>query len=110
DELLVVEALHPLLHAVLGRDLQVVGESVVRGLERVPQLVALEDVVFSAGRLDGTGTRVDRATDGAERALATLDPDHDLLTRTVLPDSVEDPFGKPRARWLRRPEPQDTTA
>src|SRR3954467_4400033 len=110
QELFLVEALHPLLHAVLRRDLEIVLEGVVRRPERVAELVALEDVVVRARGRNGAVLGVDRPADSPESSLTALDPDHDLLAGTVLPNSVEDPFGKARAPVLGRHRPQDTIA
>src|SRR4029079_3648712 len=110
QKLFLVEALHALFDTVVGRDLEVVRERVVRRLESVAELVALEDVVVRPRDRNDAVLRVDRASDCPERALPALDPDHDLLARAVLPDSVEDPLSEASARWLERHRCQDTIA
>src|SRR5207248_1276020 len=68
------------LRAAVGlRDGQVVLERGVRLLERVFELVALEDVVVAPRRLRVALVRVDRASDSPYGAGLALDPDSDAL-------------------------------
>lgn len=101
EQLLVAKWAHLLVHAFLGRDLEVVEERVVRRLEGVAELVALENVVVPPRRWVGSVPEVDRAPDGPDGAGATLDPDQNLLTAAVLTEPVQDPLGEPRPAKFR---------
>ena len=79
------------------RHRQIVLERGVRLLERVLELVALEDVVVAARRMIVALLRVDRATDGPDRAGLTLDPDDDALVVPRVVHSVEQTLRKPCA-------------
>src|SRR5947208_1261854 len=87
-----------LVDPFFGRDREVVGKRVVRSLERVAELVAFEDVVVGARGGVGTISRIDRSADRPERTRPALDPDDDLLTASVLADSMDDPFGETHPR------------
>src|SRR6266542_6476716 len=85
---------------VLSRDAGVVAERPVGGLERVGQLVALEDVVLTPGLLARPVLRVDRPADRPQRTGQPLDPDQDPLRLTPVVDPVHHAFGEPGRRWL----------
>src|SRR5215210_191304 len=86
--------------AVALGDAQVVFQCFVRSLERVVELVALEEIVVAPRLVTGTVLRIDRTTDGPERTLLALDPDrHGLLGASVV-HTVNDSFGKAALRRL----------
>jgi hypothetical protein len=101
EELLVAKRSHLLLHAFLSRDLEVVEERVVGGLESIPELVSLEDVIVPPRLGVGPIPEIDRTPNGPESARAALDPDDDLLAAAVLPEPVQDPLGEARPRRFR---------
>jgi hypothetical protein len=80
----------------------VVLERLVRGRERVVELVAFEEVVVLARLVRSAMLWIDRASDRPEGAGLPLDPDHDALRDTLVIDAVDDTFGEPR---LGRPAP-----
>ncbi len=83
--------------AVVFRDGQVVLEGRVRLLERVLELVALEDVVACLGLGAVPELRVDNPPDGPESAGLSLDPDEDALLTTGVVDPLEHPLREPSA-------------
>jgi hypothetical protein len=78
-------------------DGQVVLERGVCLLERVDELVALEDVVTGFLELSVPEMWVDDAADGPDCAGLPLDPDQDRLLATCVVDSVEHPLREPAA-------------
>src|SRR5439155_4945176 len=82
---------HVLAAAVPLGDGQVVLERVVRLLERVLELVALEDVVLGPRRPAVPALGIDGAAHGPERARLPLDPDDDALLVAGVVDSMEHP-------------------
>lgn len=101
EQLLVAEWAHLLVHAFLGRDLEVVEERVVRGFESVPELVALEDVIVTPRLGVRPVAKIDRTPNGPDGTRAALDPDDDLLAAAVFPEPVQDPLGEARPRRFR---------
>jgi len=87
------------------RDREVVLERGVRLLERVLELVALEDVVDGARRLAVPLLRVDDPADRPDRARLALDPDQDPLLVPRVVDAVEDPLGESAPVGRNRHEP-----
>ena len=77
--------------AVALGDADVVLERLVRRVERVLELVALEDVVAGARLVARPVLRVDRAADRPDAALLALDPDHDPLGRAAVVDALDRP-------------------
>src|SRR5919204_6812257 len=65
--------------AVVARDADVVLERSVRPLERVLELVALEDVVVAPRRVARAVLRIDRTADRPDATRLPLDPDEDAL-------------------------------
>src|SRR5690242_4229161 len=84
--------------AVLLGHADVVFERLVRGLQAVVQLVALEDVVVAARLIARTVLWVDRAPDRPEGARLALDPDDDRLLGASVVHAVNDPFGEAALR------------
>jgi hypothetical protein len=80
--------------AVPFRHAQVVLERLVRSLQRIVELEALEDIVVSAGLVRRTMLRVDGPPDSPESALLALDPDEDGLLDARVVDSVDDTLGE----------------
>jgi hypothetical protein len=78
-------------------DGQVVLERRVRLLERIVELVALEDVVVATGSVVVSLVCVHRAADGPDRTGLPLDPDDDALLSTGIVDSLEHPLREPTA-------------
>lgn len=76
----------PLEHA------HVILERLVRVLERVLELVPLEDDVVRARLVRLTQLRVDDAADGPERARSPLEPEDDPLLLAYVVDSDEHPL------------------
>src|SRR6059058_5786385 len=95
EELLAEERPDLRVGSVLLGDAHVVLERRVRRLERIDQLVALEDVVVPAGLVAAPVLRVDRAADRPQRAGQPLDPDHDPLGLAPVVDPVHLAFRKP---------------
>ena len=96
--------------AVALRDLQVVLERLVRSLERVLELEALEDVVVGPRLVARPVLQVHGPADRPDPALLALDPDHDPLLGARVVDAVE-----ARARRTGLPasaasRPEDTIA
>src|SRR5262249_27328872 len=79
EELAPTARLLPFLAAVALRRADVVLEAVVRGVERILELVALEDVVVAPRLVAGPVLRVDCTADRPEASLLALDPDLDPL-------------------------------
>ena len=90
-----VNGLIVLGRAVVLEHAGVVLERAVRRLERVAELVALEEVVVAARLAARPVLRVDRAADRPERAFLALDPDHDPLLAPRVVDPVQSPLGAP---------------
>jgi hypothetical protein len=95
EQLLARERRDVLRPAVVLRDAKVVFEHLVRLLERVCELVALEDVVVGAGLVRGAVLRVDRAANGPERSFAPFDPDDDALVGALVVESTDLPLCEP---------------
>src|SRR5262249_35988359 len=88
--------------AVLGapvalRHREVVLERGVRMLERVVELVALEEIVPRLRRVPVAQVRVDDATDRPDGAGLALDPDRDPLLPPRIVHPMEHPLRKPTA-------------
>src|SRR5687767_668829 len=66
------ERLDPLRRAVVLEHASIVLERAVRGLERVAELVPLEEIVVATRLAAGPMLRIDRATDSPERAFLAL--------------------------------------
>ena len=81
--------------AVALGDARVVLERLVRVVERVLQLVALEEVVLRAGLVARAVLRVDRAADRPDAALLPLDPEDDALGRASVVEPLDDALGEP---------------
>src|SRR5262249_56773468 len=75
EHLLADERLHVHGVAVALEDAHVVLEHIVRALERVVELVPLEDVVVRPRRIGRSQMRIDRAPDRPDRSFLALDPD-----------------------------------
>ena len=86
-----------LASAVLLRDGEVVLESGVRAVERVDELVALEDVVLGTRRADIAPFGVHGPADCPEAAVLALDPDDDGFRIARIVDPVEHPLREPAA-------------
>src|SRR5262245_29799020 len=97
QQLVARERPHALGVTVALRDGEVVLERLVRLLERVAELVTLEDVVLGSRLLRRAPVRIDGAADGPDPALLPLDPDHDRLRVAVRVDAVEHPLREPAA-------------
>jgi hypothetical protein len=78
-------------------DRQVVLERSVRLLQRIPELVTLEDVLAGLHKLPVPEMGVDDTADCPDCAGLPLDPDHDRLLATCVVDSVEHPLREPAA-------------
>src|SRR5919109_5283840 len=81
--------------AVVARDADVVLERGVRPLERVLELVALEDVVVAPRCVARPVLRVDGTADRPDAARLPLDPDEDALLGAEIVDSRDDPLREP---------------
>src|SRR5262249_21155830 len=81
--------------AVLLEDADVVLERFVRPIERVPELVALEDHVLRLRVVRLAELGVHGPTDRPHGTCPTLDPDRDLLLLAAIVDSDQQPFGVP---------------
>src|SRR4029450_9398575 len=79
---------------VLGGDAGIVVERRVRLLERVLELVALEQIVVGVRLLAATVLRVDGSPDSPDGAGLALDPDHYALRDACVVDSLEHPLGE----------------
>src|SRR5438270_909279 len=77
-----------------GVSLTPVLERGVRLLERILELVPLEDVVDGARRLAVSLLRVDDTSHRPERTGLALDPDQDPLLVPGVVDAVENPLGE----------------
>lgn len=87
-----------MLGASVGlRDGEVVFERAVRALERVVELVPLEDVVVATRLVRSAVIRIDGTPDSPYRAHLALDPDDDALLVTGVVDPVELTLRKPAA-------------
>src|SRR5262249_42717689 len=94
DQLVTHKRLDLLVAAVLlGHD-GVVLERLVRRLQRVAELVALEDVVVPPRLVAAPVLRVDRPADGPQRAREPLDPDHDPLRLAAVVHAVHLTLGE----------------
>src|SRR2546423_14284009 len=80
-----------------SRDGEVVLERLVRLLQRVPELVALEDVVLPPRLARRGPVGIDGAAHRPDAALLPLDPDDDRLGVAVRVDAVEHPLREPSA-------------
>src|ERR1700761_489896 len=76
---------------------EVVLERLVRLLEAIPELVALEHVILGARLFRVAQLRIDRAADRPDPAFFPLDPDDDRLGVAVRVDAVEHPLRDPSA-------------
>ena len=81
--------------AVVLEHAGVVLERAVRRLERVAELVPLEEVVVAARLAARPVLWVDRATDRPERAFLALEPDHDPLLAPCVVEPLQSPLGAP---------------
>ena len=81
--------------AVVLEHAGVVLESAVGRLERVAELVPLEEVVVAARLAARPVLGVDRATDRPERAFLALEPDHDPLLAPCVVEPLQSPLGAP---------------
>ena len=73
----------------------VVLERVVRALECILELVALEDHILGTSVVRGAELRVDGSPDGPDRAGLPLDPDHDSLLLADVVHADESALGVP---------------
>jgi uncharacterized protein (DUF2126 family) len=96
--------------AVALGNADVVLERVVRGVERVLELVALEEVVAGARLVARAMLGIDGATDRPDAALLALDPDHDPLGRATVVDTVDNPLREPSGLLLSGQRIKDTIA
>jgi hypothetical protein len=96
EDFLAGERLHLLERAVVLEHAHVVLERAVRRLERVLELVALEEVVVPAWFGARAVQRVDRTADRPEGPLLALDPDHDPLFAPGVVDSAQLALGATR--------------
>src|SRR5262249_28506375 len=76
---------------------EVVLERLVRLLQRVPELVALEHVILRPRLLRLAPMRIDRTADRPDAAFFPLDPDDDYLGVAGRVDAVEHALGEPTA-------------
>jgi hypothetical protein len=74
---------------VVLRDAEVVLEYLVGFLERILELVALEDVVVGPGLVRGAVLGVDRTPHGPERPSPPLDPHDDALVAALVVESTD---------------------
>ena len=95
QNLLARERLDPLGRAVVLEHPRVVLEGTVGGVERVAELVPLEEVVVAPGLAAGPVLRIDGAADGPERALLALEPDHDSFLAPRVVEPLQSPLGAP---------------
>jgi len=84
--------------AVLLRHAEIVLQRFVRRLERIVELVTLEDIVLPPLLVARAVLRVDRATHGPERTFLAFDPDQDRLLGPRVVDAVNDPLGEAARR------------
>ena len=77
------------VEAVVLEHARVVLERAVRRLERVAELVALEEIVVPVRLVAAPVLRVDGAADRPDAALLPLDPDHDALVASRVVDPAE---------------------
>ena len=89
------ERLDPRRRAVVLEHAHVVLERAVRRLERVAELVPLEEIVVAARLAARPVLRIDGAADRPERALLALEPDHDALLAPRVVEPLESPLGAP---------------
>src|ERR1044071_7409989 len=94
-------------------DGRVVLERLVRLLERISELVALEDVVLGTRLLRLAPVGIHGAPDRPDAALLPLAPDHDRLRVAVRVDAVEPPLreaapvgGRLHARTMTSRDPR----
>src|SRR5439155_17537707 len=99
-QLLANERSNFLVVAVLLGDARVVLQRRVGGLERVGQLVALEDVVVAPGLVAAAVLRIDSAAHRPERPRETLDPDDDPLRLAPVVDPMDFSLREPGDRLL----------
>ena len=81
---------------VLSRDGSVVAQDSVRLLERVAELVALEDVVVGTRLVARAVLRVHGPPDGPQGSGTAFDPDHDPLGGPDVVDAVKNALGEDR--------------
>jgi hypothetical protein len=94
--------------AVRFRHAEIVLERVVRYLERIVELEALEHVIVPAGLVCCAVLGVDRPAHGPERALLALDPDQDALLDARVVEPVDDALGEAALRGLPPHKYKDT--
>jgi hypothetical protein len=86
------------LGAAVGlRDGEIVLEGTVRAVERVLELIPLEDVVVAPRRVCSAVMRIDGAANGPHRTGLALDPDDDAFLVAGVVDSMELPLREPAA-------------
>src|SRR5207249_1259448 len=96
--------------AVALGDADVVLERLVRRIERVLQLIALEDPVAGLRLVAPPVLGIDRAPDAPDAALLALDPDHDPLGRAAVVDAVENALRESSCLGLSGQPAKDTIA
>jgi hypothetical protein len=110
EQLVAHERLRSGVAPVLLEHPHVVLERRVRGLERVVQLVPLEDVVVPARLVARAVLRIHGAPHRPQRPLLPLDPDDDALLAALVVDAVEDTLGEAALRRLPLHDRKDTIA
>jgi hypothetical protein len=108
DDLLSRERTDPGRRTVLLQDADVVLQGVVRRLQRVPQLVALEDPLVVPRLVGRPVLRVDHPPDGPDPPGTPFDPDDDPLLPPRVVDAPKRPLGaaaverfRPHARRIQ---------
>ena len=81
--------------AVSLQDVDVVLEGLVGAIQRVAELVALEDHVFGPRLVGLPELRIDGSPDGPHRTRPALDPDRDSLLLADVVHADEQPLGVP---------------
>src|SRR5205807_1065779 len=95
---------------VLRRHAQVVLERRVRPLERVLELVALEEIVVRPRVVARPVLRIDGTPNRPHGARLALDPDHDPLVRAEIVDAGNDPLREAPLPGVPLHRPEDTIA
>src|SRR6266540_551466 len=98
EQLFLGERLDVLVDALLGRDVEIVADGVVGGLQRVTHLVALEDEIVGTRSRHCAVPWIDGPAHGPDGPRPSLDPDDDLVAGPVLAHGVNDPFGEANLR------------
>src|SRR6185295_14182144 len=94
EQLLARERPDVLRAAVVLGHAKVVLEAPVGLLERILELVALEEVVVAARLVGGAVLWVHGTAHRPDRALAALDPDHDALLRALIVEATDRALGE----------------